>query len=326
MKKRTKIFISLFTVVVLLFVFDYVSYKIANWKFLNDYVEKEKWANFQFSPYWQDRFRMHDNTTIYWFERNGGDKLFRPPFGLEYKKSPIWIFGCSFVHGTSMETGDHEDKDTFGSILSEKTHHPVYTRGYPSWGIQHMYYQLEKGDIFNDLPIPEYVIYVYISDHAGRMQKLVYDLWSDGAYLRYEEKNGKLVQIKPILEPLWKLNAVKIWLGYLGYNIRHQDDCRDKNFDLLKKYIISSNEILKQHNPNVKFIVLKYNGNDNFSAWFIETERWKEIEEAGITVIDADKELNVNLKDKEFLDPDNYHPNPYAWKKISDLLAKKYIK
>ncbi len=326
MKKHTKIFISLITVIVLIVIFDFVSFKFANWKYLKDFVAEEEQSNFKMPSYMENRFRMHDVTTMYWFEHNGGEKLFRPAFGEEYKKTPIWIFGCSFVYGTSMVTGHHEEKDIFGSILSKRTQHPVYTRGYPSWGVQHMYYQLEKGDIFKQLPEPEYVIYVYIADHARRMQKLVYDFWSDGAYLRYEDKNGKLAQIKPILEPFWKLNAIKIWLIHLEYNIRLANDRHDKNFDLLKKYIISSNEILKKNNPKVKFIVLKYKGNDGFDSWFIETERWKEIEEAGITVIDADKELNINLKDKEYLDTDNYHPNPHAWEQISNLLAKKYIK
>lgn len=326
MKKSVKMAISLIIIVIMIVLFDIVSYKVANQKFLNEFVPKDQWSKYHFPAWRTDRFRMHDQTTLYWFERNGGDKCFRQPFGLEYKKSPIWLFGCSFVHGTSVVNGDHPDEDTFGYILANKTHHPVYTRGYPSWGIQHMYYQLEKGDIFKNLPAPEYVIYVFIADHARRTQKLIYDFWSDGAYLRYEEKNGKLVQIKPILEPLWKLNAVKIYLTDLEYKIRLAPEKHDKNFDLIKKYLISSKEILEQHYPNTKFIVLKYNGCDGFDSWFIETNRWQEIKDSGIIVIDADKELGINLKDKSYLDEDNYHPNSNAWKEISKLLAKKYIK
>lgn len=326
MKKRTKILISLLVVVLLFVIFDIASYEIANRKFLIDFIPKEQWASYKFPAWWENKFRMHDVTTMYWFERNGAEKLFRDPEGLEYKSSPVWIFGCSFVYGTSMINGNHRNEDTFGHILSHKIHHPVYTRGYPSWGVQHMYYQLEKGDIFNQIPTPEYVIYVFISDHARRMQKLIYDFWSDGAYLRYKEENGKLVQMKPILEPLWKFNAVKIYLTNLEYNVRMDVSNRDKNFDLLKKYLISSNEILQNHNPNVKFIVLKYDGGDGYDSWFLETERWKELENKGIIVVDANKELGVKLEEKEFLDEDNYHPNPHAWTKISDMLAKKYIK
>ena len=63
----------------------------------------------------------------------------------------------------------------------------------------------------------------------------------------FEEKDGKLVKIKPILEPLWKLSAVKIYLTDLEYKIRLAPEKHDKNFDLLKKYLISSKEILQQH-------------------------------------------------------------------------------
>lgn len=326
MQKRTKIFFSFFIVIVLLVIFDYASYKVAIWKFRQDFDSQEERTNYIFPPYWQNKFRMHDDTTMYSFERHGKDKLFRLPFGEEYKKPSIWIFGCSFVFGASNINGPHPNEEIFGYQLSQKTQRPVYTRGLPSWGVQHMYYQLEKGDIFNNLPAPEYVVYVFISDHARRMQKLVYDFWSDGAYLRYEKKNGKMVQIKPICEPLWKLNAVKSWLGFLEYNIRLSEERHDKNFDLFKDYLISSKEILQQHYPSAKFIILKYNGNDGFDRWFIETERWKEIEDLGFTVVEADKETGINLKDKEFVDEDGYHPNAKAWRKISDMLSKKYIK
>lgn len=326
MKKRTKTIYSLLVVIIFFILFDIASYELANWKYLQDYVPKEERADFGFPAWWENRLRMHDLTTMYWFERHGGDKLFRKPNGLEFKKPPIWIFGCSFVFGVRNGHGPLEEDETFGYILSQKTQCPVYTRGFPSWGVQHMYYQLEKGDIFKKLPEPEYVIYVFISDHARRMQKLIYDLWSDGAYLRYKEQNGKLVQIKPICEPLWKNGAVKSWLTYLEYNIRLSEDKHDDNFDLFKKYLTSSKEILEQHYPSTKFIILKYKGNDGFDNWFIDTERWQEIKDLGFTVIEADKETGINLKDKEYLETDNYHPNAKAWEKISEMLKKKYIK
>ena len=276
-------------------------------------------------PAWHtDIFRMYDETSLKWYEKNKHNEIFRPAAGENYKKAPIWIFGCSFAYGTSIVNGKHPDEDSFGYILSKKTKRPVYNRAYPSWGIQHMLYMLENEEIYNKLPAPEYVIYVFIADHGRRLQKLIYDAWSDGAYLRYKlNKNGELEILKGILvEPFWKFHFVKLWLTYLEYNIRLNPKYHDYNFDLLEQMFIRSKNLVNSKYPNTKFIILKYDGNDGFDRWFIETSRWNELKKQGFIVIDADKLTGKNLKTKEYTDADNYHPNKKAWEKISDKLSK----
>lgn len=276
-------------------------------------------------PMWHtDIFRMYDETSLKWYEKNKTKGIFRPVAGEDYKKTPVWIFGCSFAYGTSIVNGKYQDENSFGYILSQTTKRPVYNRAYPSWGIQHMLYMLENDNILNELPAPEYVIYVFISDHGRRLQKLIYDAWSDGAYLRYKlNKEGELEIIKGILvEPFWKLRFVKLWLTYLEFNIRLSPKYHDKNFNLLKQMFIRSKQLINEKYPDTKFIILKYNGNDGFDGWFIETQRWKELENEGFIVIDADKLTGKNLKSKEFTDEDNYHPNKKAWMEISKKLAQ----
>lgn len=48
--------------------------------------------------------------------------------------------------------------------------------GDPSWGVQHMLYQLKKGKIFDELPQPEYVIFNFINEHTGRTKNWLYPL------------------------------------------------------------------------------------------------------------------------------------------------------
>ncbi len=318
MKKYT---IQILIFIIFIAILDFIGYKMVIKNCLS-FMPPEAKKTVKFPSWLQNRFRLYDETTIEWFEKNG---QYRPPAGKEYKKPAIWLFGCSFIYGRGLQ-GDAPFEETFGFLLSEYTKRPVYNRAYPSWGIQHMYYQLEKDDIFNQLPEPEYVIYTFISDHARRTQKLVYDPWSDGEYLRYKIKNGKLEKINAVMLPLWKFYPIKLWLAYLEYNIRLAPKYHDKNFDLIKKYLIESDKKLKEKYPNVKFIVLLYNGNDGFDRWFIETERWNELKKEGIIVIDAAKLINDSLQDIKYIDADGYHPNKYAMDIISKKLANEVIK
>lgn len=304
----------------LLFCLDYIGYRMVINNSLTFVKEEDRVEAVKKYPSWfENRFRLYDETTIKWFEKQGS---FREPVGLDYKKAPVWMFGCSFVYGVGVQ-GAHQPEDTFGYIYSQTVKRPVYNRAYPSWGVQHMLYQLKKGEIFDELPKPEYVIFNFISDHARRTQKLVYDPWSDGGYLRYKvNKEGKLEEIKPVLPLLWKFYPVKLWLGHLEYNIRLAFDLHDENFDLLKKMFIESRDILNSKYPDTKFVILLYNGNDGFDRWFIETDRWKELEQEGFIVIRADEITGKNLQSEKFLDEDGYHPNPLAWKFVSEELAK----
>lgn len=319
---KKKVIYIIISLILFLLILDYSAYLIMI-KETRKYVPKET----KLPSWYTDMFRMYDETSLKWYEANKNNGIFRNTAGINYKKPAIWLFGCSFAYGTSMVNGKHKEEDTFGYILSEYTKRPVYNKSYPSWGVQHMLYMLENDDIYKELPSPEYVIFTFISDHARRSQKLVYDAWSDGAYLRYKlNNNNELQQVKGFLVPLWKLHFVKLWLTFLEYNIRLNHKFRDKNFDLIEKMFVRSKEIIDNKYPDAKFIILKYNGNDGFDDWFIKTDRWNELDKYGFIVLDADKLIGKNLKEKEYTDADNYHPNKRAWIEISRQLSKKVIK
>ena len=189
-----KILVSFFIFLALLLCLDYIGYRMIINNYLSFLPQEERLEAVKHYPSWFDnRLRLYDETTMKWFEEHKDTHGFREPVGLDYKKAPVWMFGCSFVYGVGHQ-GGHALEDTFGYIFSQEAKRPVYNRAYPSWGVQHMLYQLKKGEIFNELPEPEYVIFNYISDHARRTQKIVYDAFSDGGYLRYKEnKDGKMV-------------------------------------------------------------------------------------------------------------------------------------
>ena len=320
-----KVIAYIIIVVCIILAADFIAYKIICNETLK-YFNKDMKKAIKLPSWNEYRLRAYDDTSFKWMQENIDKGILRPVSGENFKKPAIWLFGCSFAYGNSMVTGIHNNEDTFGYILSEYTQRPVYNRAYPGWGVQQMLWQLEQEKTYKELPEPEYIVFVFIADHARRLQKIVYDAWSDGAYLRYKiNKNGQLEQVKGVLEPLWKLYFVKLWLTHLEFNIRLAEKEHDKNFDLLEKMFIQSKKLAEQKYPNVKFVILKYNGNDGFDRWFVETERWNELEQKGFIVINADKLIGKDLHSSEYLDSDNYHPSKKSWVEISKKLSKKII-
>ncbi len=273
--------------------------------------------------YFQHWKRYHDETSLVYYKTHVKHNGFRKPVGLMYKKKPIWLFGCSFVYGVDVAKGNPPDSQIFSAVLSEYTKRPVYNRAFPAWGVQHMLYQLQEGEIYKELPAPEFVIFTFIPDHARRLNKITYGFWNDGAYLRYTLKDGKLKEESPILEPLWKMYSVKALLSYLDYYVYGSSKNRDKNFDLIESMFIASRKEIDSHYKNVKFVILKYKGADDFDPWYVDTNRWGELEKQGFIVLRAEELAGNDLLDRKYLAGDEYHPTRQAWEVVVPELSTK---
>lgn len=318
-KKVLKIVIICLLVII---VADFAFYRVEINK-IYETAERLHIKNVKVPGYFENRMRFNDETTIDYYKKYVKNKKFRPPSGLQYNSRPIWMFGCSFVYGVDMSSGDPADNETFPAKLSAYAQRPVYNFAYSSWGLQHMLYLLREGDLYIGKKPPEYVIFTFIADHARRVNKIVYDFWSDGAYLRYKEVNGELVEDVPKFQFLWKLTFVKAFLTYLDLNVYNAQSNRDKNFDKVEKLFIASKQEIAKHYPDTKFVIIVYEGNDGFDDWFVKTDRWNELRNRGFIVLSADKLTGVDLRSPEFLASDNYHPNAHAWDVLVPALSKQ---
>ena len=275
--------------------------------------------------YFHNRFVFHDHSTLDFFEKNPKAIPMRDPVGQEYKDKAIWLFGGSFAYGADQtKPCGVEDDKTFGYKLSRLTHRPLYNMSYQGCGIQHMLYQLKKQDTFAKLPEPEYIIFFHTSDYAMKLVKFTYDLWNNGAYLRYKlDKNGKLYEVKPFLEPLWNFYFVKVIFNVIEFKYLLNEKHFNQNFNILKAIFEESYRIIREHYPNAKFIILKYNEINGFDSSYFYTPRWAELEKEGFIIIDAEKLTGKNLKAKEYICDDNYHPSEKAFEDIASALSKK---
>lgn len=250
------------------------------------------------------------------------EKGLRKPVGLNYKKKPIILFGCSFTYGMGLK-----DNQTLSYKLSELTKRPVYNRGYMGWGIQHMLYQVNRKDFYTDINIkePEYIIYVFIPDHEKRLIQPLYDFFNGEPYLRYVEKNGKLqIADRPptLFLRSYIAKAIIIPGAEKEYN-KFNYQKYNQIFNLMEETFIESKNVLNQHFPNTKFVILKYYGADVPNSWFMKTERWHELEKKGFIIVDTKDLVGRVLNKPEDLCPDILHPSEKAWDLVTPKLVKK---
>ncbi len=244
---------------------------------------------------------------------------------LPYDKSKgsIVTMGCSFTHGDSIQ-----ENETLAYKLQKITNRKTYNRGFSGTGIQHVLLQLQTLDFLNDedrkvSPLPEYFIYVFISDHMRRLYIDYFDLNGNRKYIKYKKDiNNKLILNhwdKIEFGDYIKVTFLAKKFNDLIYRLKSNDEL----FDFFKLHLIESKKIIDKKYNNAKFVVIVYNPElDTHSFRPFRTERWNELEAEGIQVIRFDKKEYDFLANEEFIASDNVHPGRKAW----DVLVPEIIK
>ena len=239
-------------------------------------------------------------------------------------KSPILIFGCSFAYGWLLE-----DKEVFSNRLSELTNRNTYNMSLPACGIQHMFHLL-KDETFhkfiyqNSSNTPEYAIFVYIPSHLQRISSVTYPFLTTntGNNLIYELKKNELTE-KQYLPFIHKFYLVK----KLNMLIEKQNppdsiEMKYKNFTVANELFIASKKILESHYPNIKFVILKYSSENDYSEYEVPF-MWDILKKEGFIVIDSKDLIGRLYTDKDKVKDDNFHPNAQAWEELIPPLIKE---
>lgn len=308
------ILINLLALILLLTISETVLFNITKSKIKNQFKIRQE-MNKKIGTAVQSEFKY--SLRVGSFDYHSEVLRMRKPEGLNYKKSPILLFGCSFAYGDGLD-----NKDTFSYKLSHFTKHPVYNRAMQGWGTQHMLYQLKRNDFYNEIKTPEYVIYTFIPDHLGRLYRYQFPPPYNSIYFRYKLTQNGFEEIRPFCKPLWGLYTVNGIQNLIEKNILTSDKNKDKNFEYFYKMMIESKKIINKHYPKAKFVILVYRCNDKFPEncdfW------WKKFQNAGFIVIDTDKLLTSGiLTQNEYVGIDGFHPSGKAWDAIVPPLAKK---
>lgn len=237
---------------------------------------------------------------------------FRKPIIYEKDRSPILLFGCSYTYGNFLF-----EEQTFSYKLAKISKHSVVNRAYDGWGVQHMLYQLQRGDCYNLQQPPKYIIYVFIPDHIRRLYSLFFDP-TESAY--------NLFYIKKIDGELLKFSNFSSWRFLYLFGLSSEIGVRfylnnffDKSFDGLEEYFLESKKITDKNFPGSKFVILKYVDAD--SECF-DTKKWHDLEKQGFIILDTRTLTGKVLSSKEYKTTDGFHPNEKAWDLIVPALMK----
>lgn len=246
-------------------------------------------------------------------------KLMRKPEGLQYKKAPIIVFGCSFAYGNNLN-----DNQTFSHKLSILSKRPVYNRAFNGWGMQQILYQLKRTDFYKEVKDPEYIIYVAIQDHFNRLFRYQFDprCGCDYIFLRYKHTKNGFEEIHPQFPFLWQLYTVKYSQMFYEEKIIESDNNKRKNYDFLYEILHECMKYKNEHYPKAKFIILMYKNEEK--SFLEDANLNKKLTNDGFTILDTSKlTYPIVFEEKKYRETDNLHPSEKAWDIIVPALIKK---
>lgn len=300
-----KFYILGFNVLAILIVYFGFEYYL----FLNEKDDKPFFYNVK--SYYSAPFPKHYKT--------GSINFRNPVFGNKNLK-PVVLFICSFAFGDDLT-----DEATFQYKLSKLTNRTVYNRAVNGWGLQHMLYLLKSDDLYKEMPEPEYVIYLYISNHIERMYKYTHGEAMNGAYhyLKYHKIFNNLIRENRLQNMLYS----RVWNKIILHKttqllINNQAGA----FNLFEKHLLECKKEMKKHWKNTKFIIFDYESPDNFFNLYpdnLNPANVKKLENDGFIVIKTSDLTNIKLGDEYYLTDINHHPNEKAWDLVTPLFAEK---
>lgn len=241
---------------------------------------------------------------------------------LEYDKSkpPIITIGCSFIYGDEIE-----QKDTFAYKLQKLSGRKVYNYGTPGHGPQHVLYKIQYSPFFKQKDLnPQYVIYIFITDHLRRMYTDYADYTNMTKYLKYTKRGNHLLLIDNPLK-IKLIDYIKITaLGRIYNNFIWKCSTDNAHFNLLKLYLTESKKSLNKKYKETKFVIIVYNSNKNSESVGIipfHTDRWKEFEDLGFIVINWDNEKYDFLNHYDYIT--GIHPSGKVWDRLTPEIIER---
>ena len=236
-------------------------------------------------------------------------ETYRPIENEASSKKPIALFGCSFVYGTGLE-----NNQTFSYKLGKETGRPIYNRAKDSWGAQHTLYQFSNPKLYEIVPEPEYIIYLFFNGLYTRMYAPCCYICPQSYIAFYSEKDSHLIlnkrtyfSDKVIPISMAKNKIVKTKLD--NKQVNEIENFMLKHFEEIKKY---QNEKW----PNSKFIIFFYDepllGNASI----------KKLEDLGYISL-RNEDLGISPYTQEYKLPDD-HPSEKFWNDVVPIIVKQY--
>ncbi len=237
---------------------------------------------------------------------------FRKASGLNYKKQPIIIFGCSYAYGEFLD-----DEDTISAKLSKLSKRPVYNYAIKGKGLQNTLFIVQNKLYDTNIKNPKYAIYIMMSDQIRRLYTNVCPDDYVGQPIYKFNKLGEPV-IKSSYYPRYRQFYSFYYLNNLVYKY-----ILEKQFNRHNRYVTLYFEQiqrqLKEQFPDIKFIILMFGDKTNFG---LDMSRLKD---DGFTVISTEELTGINFFEKKYqISEKDIHPNSEVWEIVASKLVEKY--
>ena len=244
--------------------------------------------------------------------------LFQKHISENTSKRPIVLLGCSYAEGTGLE-----DEQNLSYKLFKKTSRSVFERAIAGGGPQLALHQFETGEMKQEVPDAEYIIYVYCDYHLNRLYGYQMDYISTEVNQRYKLKDNKLVKIKQPDFPFYYSFFFVKNIQQLIENYSTQNE-----YETYSLFNAVMSELLTQAKNNyndVKFVILLYpsanlSHNTNEIMPQFEIEKLKSM---GFIVINAEELTTLPIRREEYRIGDKDHPSEKAWDAVIDNLIKE---
>ncbi len=244
------------------------------------------------------------------FDYNEFEQNLRPTVEYKSKKRPLIFVICSY-----MDTQGLSYEQLLYSKVAKLSQRTAYDRSRGGEGVQLILHQLRRPDFYQKVPDAEYIIYTFLYDHFYRLNRYQMGPYSNYAGLRYKESNGKLVEAKPFLLPLYSSFSVQMVQSHIQ---KQKAENNDQCFDLFYKILVESKDTAKAHYKDLKFVIMLYTDPTYKS---LTKNQIQKLKDAGFIVIDSEQLVGHELTSDKYRLSD-FHPNEAAWDEVAPKLVK----
>lgn len=257
-------------------------------------------------------------------DKNNFEEVYNPYreiAGKNFKNGNILLFGCSYAYGYLLQ-----ENQTFHYKLSQQLQRPVYNYASPGESTQFALMKIQSHSIDDIIKESDYAILVTIGEHIWRLHANSNGFPQEWTWPRYEKKGDKLVFHKtriPIIETSYLYKYLRKLFYARILNSSSSEYIKNYLFDFMKLHYIEIKKELEKINPDIKIIIIPYLDSGEHD-WFIFSDRWKELEEEGFTVVNVGNHIkNLHDRNTEYIIQGDGHPTERAWTEITDLLCNK---
>ena len=294
MKKLSIILINLVLLVIVFCFVDFTAYTIETFNFekpllkklLQSYYETFKFLGFML----EDKLQSNVAADVY---------------GKQYKAAPVILTGCSFANGYDLPK-----EENFSYKLAELLKRPIYNYSVNGGTISTALYMLDN-NLINTAFEPEYLIYVYITNHKERLYRYFNSPRENMYYPKYKLKNGSLTYM-PINKFLGRIYLYK----YLNDNISVKLNNKNQKNDINTFFSILISKFRNKY-KNIKILILLYEKDSDIDCSSLE--KIDNVKTVSLSDIFPDYDFST---DENYQIDDKWHPNGRAW----DLITPEIVK